>query len=1023
MDENKLLEFIAKAGDRGYTEIDLSHSDLTSIPRELTSLTDLQRLFLSHNRLVSVPCELAQLTGLQGLDLSGNQLTTIPPELGQLTNLQVLDLSSNELTFVPRELARLANLQVLYLQDNQLTAIPRELTSLNNLQWLNLSENHLTSIPPELAEMTNLRRLYLSRNQLASVPRELARLAKLEVLYLAVNELTVVAPELTQLRNLEDLDLYHNRLRSIPAELARLTNLRRLNLFHNQLASIPPELGSLERLEQLHLGANPLVTPPREIIDQGTAAVLTYLRGTAKVEKHKWEAKLLVVGEASVGKTELVKALHAEDYGGETATQGVQIRTLKIEHPSKTDVTMSLNLWDFGGQEIQHATHQFFYSERALFVLVWNARENYEQAKLNTWLELIQARASIPADETGGREEWRAPVLLVATHCDLWKPDVPYEELKKQFPRIRLLGLHEVSNKTRRGIDELREALTEAAAELPLMGTPWPADWQKAEDELGARVEAKQSRINLHDLWTLMDSAGVAADSRELLSRALDGMGKIRVFLDDEELRQVVVLDPQWLTNRIARVLKNEDQHGKAICRHAILHRVHWSIFWPEEDETTHRLFARMMRNFDLVYAFEDSLDEWLVVQLLPYQLAEEDKRQFDELWSRFDGQREITMNFRLDQSIPPGIPTWFIAREHRFSVELHWRLGVLLADEPKDPKHIGLVQAFPEQRYIQLTVRGPLPHNFFVLLRDGLEYTLARFPGLNIRRCVPCPGHTQPKCRHEFDLRQLSKAIEKDKPKLEMECPEELENISVPGMLFGIHWSTEGEIVARIEELETKVLGGQELIRTELGELRKLSQYYFLVLFNTQQRLEESHCPNVFAVLPEGESGWLKSLLGQKMIMRLYCQAPGQWHPTIEGGRYEIKRPAEFLKSMGPYILKLARVIKYAGPIAWTAAGALGGPLGAGIGAQQAKDLVYQIRLMEELAKRLCERDFLPADLLERIGGEARAERFEGAELRALRKLLDEVDPKQQWGGLKKVLTPEGHWLWLCDEHAKEYK
>ncbi len=57
-------------------------------------------------------------------------------------------------------------------------------------------------------------------------------------------------------------------------------------------------------------------------------------------------------------------------------------------------------------------------------------------------------------------------------------------------------------------------------------------------------------------------------------------------------------------------------------------------------------------------------------------------------------------------------------------------------------------------------------------------------------------------------------------------------------------------------------------------------------------------------------------------------------------------------------------------------------------------------------------------------IGGEgAEAERTEGAELRALRKLLDEVDPKREWGGLKKVLTPEGHYLWLCKELAKEYK
>ena len=97
--------------------------------------------------------------------------------------------------------------------------------------------------------------------------------------------------------------------------------------------------------------------------------------------------------------------------------------------------------------------------------------------------------------------------------------------------------------------------------------------------------------------------------------------------------------------------------------------------------------------------------------------------------------------------------------------------------------------------------------------------------------------------------------------------------------------------------------------------------------------------------------------------------------------------------------------------------------PVGAAMGTHHAKDLANQIKLREELAKKLGERDYLSADLLERTGGGARAEWFEGAELRALRKLLDEVDPQHHWGGLKKVLTPEGHWLWLCEEHAREYK
>jgi internalin A len=51
----------------------------------------------------------------------------------------------------------------------------------------------------------------------------------------------------------------------------------------------------------------------------------------------------------------------------------------------------------------------------------------------------------------------------------------------------------------------------------------------------------------------------------------------------------------------------------------------------------------------------------------------------------------------------------------------------------------------------------------------------------------------------------------------------------------------------------------------------------------------------------------------------------------------------------------------------------------------------------------------------------EGKTERLEGMELRGFRKLLDEVDAKQEWGGLKLVLTPEGHYVWICKEHAEE--
>jgi len=59
---------------------------------------------------------------------------------------------------------------------------------------------------------------------------------------------------------------------------------------------------------------------------------------------------------------------------------------------------------------------------------------------------------------------------------------------------------------------------------------------------------------------------------------------------------------------------------------------------------------------------------------------------------------------------------------------------------------------------------------------------------------------------------------------------------------------------------------------------------------------------------------------------------------------------------------------------------------------------------------------------LAKSLGKTLEGEILRGAALRALRILLNVKDPDRHWGALKKVLTPEGHYLWLCEFHAEEY-
>lgn len=151
--------------------------------------------------------------------------------------------------------------------------------------------------------------------------------------------------------------------------------------------------------------------------------------------------------------------------------------------------------------------------------------------------------------------------------------------------------------------------------------------------------------------------------------------------------------------------------------------------------------------------------------------------------------------------------------------------------------------------------------------------------------------------------------------------------------------------------------------------------------------------------------------------MLQLYCQAQGCWHPTRLDGRYTIEDPAEWFKALSPILRRLIPVLKFAVPLV--------GPWMSWIDPKlYEQQFKADIELMDALAGSLgdLKPDRVDAELAEAVGEARDPERAEGSALRALRKLLDEKDPQQHWGGLKKVLTPEGHYLWLCEHHARAY-
>jgi hypothetical protein len=96
-----------------------------------------------------------------------------------------------------------------------------------------------------------------------------------------------------------------------------------------------------------------------------------------------------------------------------------------------------------------------------------------------------------------------------------------------------------------------------------------------------------------------------------------------------------------------------------------------------------------------------------------------------------------------------------------------------------------------------------------------------------------------------------------------------------------------------------------------------------------------------------------------------------------------------------------------------------------ASISAPKYEELIRSdVKFMEELVKIMPQSETSPdEELVEEIGEVRDLDLTSGPSLRAIRLLLQEQDPQEQWGGLRKILTPEGHYLWLCEHHAREYE
>src|ERR1017187_1104871 len=496
--------------------------------------------------------EEARRSGAPKLDLSVLGLTGIPDSLAQLAQLQSLNLSNNRITAIPNSLAHLAQLQYLDLSRNRITAIPNSLAQLAQLQSLNLSNNRITAIPDFLAQLVQLQTLVLSLNEITAIPDSLSQVARLQVLYLWGNQITAIPDSLSQLTQLQLLDLSRNQITAVPDSLAHLTQLQRLDFTRNQITAIPDSLAALENLTQLFLHGNPNLGIPPEVLGpsfgevnsdkppKAPREILAYYFAQRSSSKPLNEAKLILVGRGDVGKTSLVKTLMTGKFNKrEEPTEGIKISDWPC--PLNPTEKVTLHIWDFGGQEMMHATHQFFLTARTLYLLVLERRRGGCDEEADYWFRLIHT--------FGGPH---SPAVVVLNK----QKDSPFDVnrgawLEKYAGNIK--AFVETDCTDPKSIVRLQEKIQEQLTDLESLKTKFPTRWFAIKEKLARMTN---DFVSFADYRALCRTNGEEdPESQDALSGFLHDLGIALNYRNDPRLRFAYVLKPEWVTKGIYALL------------------------------------------------------------------------------------------------------------------------------------------------------------------------------------------------------------------------------------------------------------------------------------------------------------------------------------------------------------------------------------------------------------------------------------------------------------------------------------
>ncbi len=712
---------------KGLTTCNLSRNRISDFSG-LKELKGLTWLYLSDNKQISDFSNLKELKGLSALYLSNNNISDIS-FLKEFKGLTTLDLRSNNISDISF-LKELKELTTLYLSYNDISDI-FFLNELKGMTALDLSENNISETS-FLKELKGLNRLYLRSNKISNISF------------------------LKELKGLTILDLSDNKISDI-SFLNELKGLTNLYLGSNKISDISL-IGDLPHLNYLSFDNNPIDRPPPEIAEQSLAAIRNYFKSikiTTKTD-YLYEAKLLIVGAGAVGKTCLMNKLlepGKEINLKEISTEGIDIREWILD--TKKIKNFRINFWDFGGQEILHATHQFFLTKRSLYLFVWDSRMDEHLTSFDYWLNVLKLLSD------------NSPVICVLNKIDIDRPiNIDENTLQEEFENI--VSFHKVSALKNLGIETLIGTIKNEIIKLPHIGTELPKEWIDIRTDL---ENLKKNYINYSEYVEICRSNDLNDEQAAYLSEYYHDLGAFLHFKDNDILKDIVFLKSEWATDAVYLLVENKNiQVNNGVFTHLELKQKYWKGKYPEK---MYSQLLELMKKFELCFQMDPQSESYVVPELLKL-----DKPEFD--WSYKDNLRfEYFYKF-----MPAGILTRFMARNHQMiKYKIYWKNGVVLKSKDSENTQ-ALIIGEKLNKKIKIWVCGEDKKEMLEFIRNDILQIHETLNNPNFKEMIPCVCS---ECKPNpepflWDFSILKKAFSKNKKSLP--CNNSFEEIKIDSII-----------------------------------------------------------------------------------------------------------------------------------------------------------------------------------------------------------------------------------------------